>query len=244
MTNSIKNFYNRLADFLIENLDLDISVILEVGCGQGQLTIPFIQKISKYLDNFKLIAFDLSSTPYFNSLETLKKKVKQEGLEDLIIIIPGDVRDMNSIEDESIDLIFSNELLCDLDRRGLESAFKEFYRVLIPNCQMVHAELNPIPENIPQKLFIDADRHSLRTTSPKPDWFSPLSDELAIIMHKIGFRNIIVKYFETGIQLDFESAIEALRNWTVDPKFIEKHKKNLQKYGLEYPMEHVIFCQK
>ncbi len=236
--------YNKLADFLLENLNLDFSVILEAGCGQGQLTIPFTQRISKYLKDFKLIAFDLSTGPYSNSLEILKNKIQQEGLENIIVIVQGDVRDMNTIEDESIDLLFSNELLCDLNRVGLEMALKEFYRVLKPNGQMVHAELNPVPENMPQKLFIEADIHSLETSLPKPDWFSPFSDEVAVVMHKIGFKNIIIKYFETGIRLDFEDTIKTLKNWTVDPEFIEQHKEDLRKHGLEFPMKHVIFCHK
>jgi ubiquinone/menaquinone biosynthesis C-methylase UbiE len=174
----------------------------------------------------------------------LKKKIQQERLEDSIVVMQGDVRDMNTIEDESVDLIFSNELLCELNRNGLEKALIEFHRVLRDNGQMIHAELMPIPENIPQQLFIEADTHSLETSSPKPDWFSPYSDEIAAILHKIGFKNITIKYFETGIQLNFKESVEALQNWSVDPEYIKANKENLRKHGLEYPMEHVIFCQK
>lgn len=41
MSNSTNQLYNRLADFLIENLNRNFSIILEAGCGQGHLTIPF-----------------------------------------------------------------------------------------------------------------------------------------------------------------------------------------------------------
>ncbi|MFX0140590.1 MAG: methyltransferase domain-containing protein, partial [Candidatus Hodarchaeota archaeon] len=87
----------------MENIRFDISTILEVGCGEGQLTIPFAHKISKYVKNFKLIAYDLSIGPYSRSIENLKKKIQEERLDDSIFIIQGDVKEMKAIEDESID---------------------------------------------------------------------------------------------------------------------------------------------
>lgn len=239
-----KNIRSRLADFILENINLDISIILEVGCGEGQLTIPFTNKISKYIKDFKVVAYDLSIGPYSKSIDILKKKIQQAELLNLITIIQGDVRKIDHFEDNSVDFIFSNDLFCDLDRIGLEKALNEFYRILRKNGQMVHAEYSPAYENISQKLFIEADMHSLETALPRPDWFSPFSDELAALMHKVGFRDITIKYFETGLRYEYEKAIEVLRNWTVDPKFIEEHKKDLRKYGIESPLEHVIFCTK
>jgi hypothetical protein len=63
-------------------------------------------------------------------------------------------------------------------------------------------------------------------------------------MHKTGFKNIEVKYFETNVKMGFSEAIEKLREWKIDPAYIEKHLNDLKRYGLEYPMEHVIFCEK
>jgi len=58
----------------------------------------------------------------------------------------------------------------------------------------------------------------LETSLPKPDWFSPSSDEVAVLMHKIGFKKITIKYFDTDIYLNYNKALEALEEWTVDPK--------------------------
>ncbi len=234
----------RLAEFIIKEINLNIDVILEAGCGEGQLTIPFTKKISQYINEFRIIAYDLSSEPYSGSLDVLKEKIQQESLENKIEIMEGDVRKIDNLKDESIDFIYSNDLFCELDREGLEKCLKEFYRILKPNSQMVHAEYAPFPENMAQELFIEADTHSLDTSLPKPEWFSPNSDEVAALLHKIGFKNITVKYFETSIHMNYEGAIQTFQDWTVDPKFIEKHKKDLQTYGIETPMEHVIFCNK
>jgi len=65
--------YERLAAFLLENLVFDdVSVIVEAGCGGGQLTMPFVKGVSKIKKDFKVIAFDISAGPYEGDLEILK----------------------------------------------------------------------------------------------------------------------------------------------------------------------------
>lgn len=242
---TFKLMYKRLADFIIKNLDFErISVILEAGCGSGQLTIPFVRKVNEIKANFKVTAFDISSGSYEGDLDILKERIEKEKLDKFVVTVKGDVRDMKAIEDESVDLIISNELFCELDKNGLERAIKEFYRILKPNRQMAHGELNPIPENEAQRLLIEANAYSLETSQPKPQWFSPFSDEVAALMHKIGFKNITVEYFETNVKMDFSTAIKKLKEWKTDPAFIERRLNDLKRYGLEFPIEHVIFCGK
>ena len=245
MERALRLMYERLAEFMIENLDLTrVSAILEAGCGSGQLTLPFLNKIKKIKENFRYIAFDISAGPYEGDLEILTEKVQKERLKKLIVPIKGDVRNMKAIEDESIDLIISNELFCELNRDSLEKTLKEFYRILRQDGQMAHGELNPIPENDAQRLVIEANAYSLETMQPKPEWFSPFSDEVAALMHKIGFKNTRVKYFETKVKMDYEAAIKKLNEWKTDPAFIQRCLSDIKRYGLEYPMEHVIFCEK
>jgi len=237
--------YERLAEFLVENLNIHSgSVILEAGCGKGQLTIPLAGKLRQISREFKIIAFDISAGPYKGSLGILNEFTKREGLEKFIVSVEGDVRKMKSLDDESVDVIISNELFCDLGREGLEKALKEFYRILKPAGQMAHGELNTVPENVAQKLVIEADLNSMETLMPEYEWFSPFSDEVAALMHKVGFRDIMVKYFETNVHLYFDDAIKQLKEWKINPLFIEKHVTKLKKHGLEFPIEHVVFCKK
>ncbi|MGB9777825.1 MAG: class I SAM-dependent methyltransferase [Candidatus Bathyarchaeales archaeon] len=241
----IKSMYERLAKFLVRNINFhNVSIILEVGCGRGQLTIPFAKNVKEILKEFKLIALDVSAGPYKGNLEALKKRITKEELEKFVIPFEGDVRKMKAIDDESVDLIISNELFCDLDREGLEKALMEFYRILKHDGQMAHAELNPVPENNAQRLVIEADSYSMETLTPKYEWFSPFSDEVAALMNKIGFKDITVKYFETNVRLSFNEAVKQLKEWKVNPTFIRKRMEKLKKYGLEFPMEHIIFCKK
>jgi len=241
----IELMYSRLVDFLVENIDFrGVSVILEAGCGSGNLTVPFAKNVMKILEKFKIIAVDVARGPYKEALDVLRERVREENLEKFIEIVEVDVRSMNNINDESVDLIISNELFCDLDRAGLEKALKELYRVLKPDGQMAHGELSPVPENPAQELLIEADSYSMETLTSKYKWFSPFSDEVAALMHKIGFKNITVKYFETNVHLPFDDAVKRLKKWKINPIFIKKHIENLKKHGLEFPMEHIIFCKK
>lgn len=230
---------------MVKNIDFrEVSVILEAGCGSGQLTIPFAKKVMAILEEFKIIAFDVSIGPYRGALKVLREQIKREGLEKFVIPLKGDVRNMKTMDKKSVDLIISNELLCDLNRKRLEKTLKEFYRVLKPNGQMAHGEFNPVAENAAQKLLIEADSYSMETLTRRYEWFSPFSDEVAALMHKIGFKDITVKYFETNVHLPFNDAVKQLEEWKVSPTFIEKRMKELKKYGLEFPMEHIIFCKK
>jgi len=243
---SVKSMYERLAVVLVENLDFaKVSCVLEVGCGSGQLTIPLVRKLMEIKPDFRFVALDLSAGPYTGDLSVLKRRVQKEGLDKLITLVNADVRNMDVIGDESLDLVVSNETLCELDRVGLEKALQEFYRVLKPGGQMVHGELIQAFENQAQRLVIEANLHSLETSLPKPLWVSPFSDEVAALLHKIGFKDIIVRYFETNVRFpSLKAALKKLKQWHVDSEYVEEHLQDIKKYGLEYPMEHLIFCRK
>ena len=238
--------YERLAVFLVENLEFEkVSAILKAGSGSGQLTIPFVRKLMQIKSNFRVIALDLSVGPYRGHLDILKTRLREENLERFVTPVNADVRSMGVIADESVDLVVSNETLCELDRNGLEMALREFYRILKSGGQMVHGELIQAFENEAQQLVIEANLRSLETSLPRPEWGSPFSDEVAALLHKIGFRDITVKYFETNVKFrGFNAALRKLEEWHIDPVFVKEHLQEIRKYGLEYPMEHLIFCRK
>jgi ubiquinone/menaquinone biosynthesis C-methylase UbiE len=243
---AVKTMYERLATFLVENLNLEkVSVILEAGCGSGQLTVPFAKKLMSIKQRFRVVAVDLYRGPYRGHLDVLRTRLREDGLEELITPVNANVRSMGVIANESVDLVVSNETLCELDRNGLEMALREFHRILKYSGQMVHGELIQAFENDAQRLVIEANLHSLETSLPKPEWFSPFSDEVAALLHKIGFKDITVKYFETNVRFRSPNmALKKLNQWHVDPKFVKEHLRDIRKCGLEYPMEHLIFCRK
>jgi len=239
---AVRRMHGRLADFLMASVDLRrVSLVLEAGCGRGQLTLPLAEIIGK---RCKIVAFDISSGPYDGALSVLSRAVREKRLGGAVEIVKGDVRNMFDIKDESVDLIVSNELFCELDRPGLTRALEEFYRILKHGRQMVHAELNPFPMNRSQELFIKANSYSLETMTPRPSWFSPTADEIAVNLYRTGFTEVHVKYFKTNLKLGFKIAMRQLRKWKTAPTFLSRYEKELRKYGLEYPVEHIVLCKK
>ena len=238
--------YERLAAFLVEHLEFDqVSTVLEVGCGRGQLTVPFVKRVRRVKPGVRVIALDLSAGPYKGQLGLLRTHLREENLDSLIMPIRADIRNMRVIADASVDLVVSNETLCELDRNGLRMALEGFLRVLTSDGQMVHGELIPAYENEAQRLLIEANLHSVATAVPRPEWVSPCSDEVAALLHTIGFRAIMVRYFETNLRFSgLHAALEKLQEWHVDPAFIKEHMEELKRWGLEYPMEPLLFCRK
>ncbi len=74
-----QNMRSRLADFILENINLEFIIILEAGCGAGELTIPFAHKLSERLSNFKIIAYDLSLLKHLKNgllTQNISKQIK------------------------------------------------------------------------------------------------------------------------------------------------------------------------
>ena len=223
-------YYTRLAKHFVAAVgERRLRVVLEAGCGKGQLTIPFLQMLPK---GVRMIAIDSSRGPYTGWLTELKSNLRDEGLEERVQVIKTDVRGIRGVRDMSVDLVFSNELLCDLPYdRDLEDALGEFRRVLRPHGLMVHGEWSSFSAVEPQAFLV---KHW-------PSW-SP--DQLFPIMRRYGFGGFGVSYFDTTIHFGYENAVGELRSWGADNRFLKRHEKLLKEEGLDLPFEHVIRCQK
>lgn len=227
-----EKYYSRLAQFMVNLVDIqDNPVILEAGCGSGALTVPLLSLLEPYS---VYICYDLYAGVYEKSLQPIKKRVDN--------IVVGDVRNM-SFHSNTVDAIFSNELLCELTKHDTRKAVTELYRILKWGGTFIHGVLSPYPENRAQELVVLADTYSAEPVFPK-EWFSPPADELAGMLHQAGFSTIGVSYFEESIKFEGEVAFEQVQSWVTKPEFFEKYGDDLKEYGLEYPMEQVVYCQK
>ena len=223
-------YYTQLAAHFAARIDKrKLRVVLEAGCGKGQLTLPLLRMLPK---RAQLIAVDSSRGPYAGWLSELKMRLGDERLEDRVRVIETDVRRIRGVRDQSMDLVVSNELLCDLPcDRELEQALREFRRILRPNGEMIHGEWSSFPTADPQAFLV---KHW-------PSW-SP--DQLFPIMRRHGFQGFGVSYFDTTIHFGYHSAIGELRSWGADTRFLRRHERILKREGLDLPFEHVIRCQK
>ena len=223
-------YYDRLATHFMEQIGRKRSrVILEAGCGKGQLTMPLISKLPR---SVKMIAIDSSSGPYAGWLNELAKKLRMNGFEKRVRLIRSDARRIKGVGDESVDAVVSNELLCDLPYDPeLEKALREFYRILRPGGFMIHGEWSSSPAVEPQAFLVE-------------HWPSWTPDQLFAIMRKSGFHHFQVSYFATTIHFGYENAVEELRSWGANETFLKRYDKLLKRDGIELPFEHIVQCQK
>src|SRR5437867_8573491 len=223
-------YYDRLAAHFVEQIGQRPSkVILEAGCGKGQLTIPLLRRLPR---NVKMIAIDSSKGPYTGWLKELGQKLQTARLEKRVQPIKSDARRIRGIEDESVDIVVSNELLCDLPYDSqLEKALTEFYRILRPGGLMIHGEWSSSPAAEPQAFLV---KH----------WPTWTPDQLFSIMRKNGFHDFQVTYFETTIHFGYENAAQELRPWAAPEKFLRHNDEMLKREGIELPYEHIVQCEK
>ncbi|OLD35562.1 MAG: hypothetical protein AUI50_01535 [Crenarchaeota archaeon 13_1_40CM_2_52_14] len=223
-------YYDRLGAHFVELIGRRrFQVILEAGCGKGQLTIPLLRRLPT---NVKMIAIDSAKGPYDGWLNELGHQLRTAGLEERVRQIRSDARRIKGVEDSSVDVVVSNELLCDLPFDSqLEKALKEFYRVLRPGGLMIHGEWSSSPAIEPQAFLV---KH----------WPSWTPDQLFAITRKNGFHKFRVTYFGTTIHFGYENAIDELRTWGAKETFLRRNDKMLKREGIELPYEHIVQCEK
>jgi ubiquinone/menaquinone biosynthesis C-methylase UbiE len=221
-------YYSRLADFFAGLIPQKPRVLLEAGCGRGQLTIPLIRNLDK---TTRLICVDSSRGPYVGWMDDFARKVGRLKLGERIRLVKTDVRKMDAVGSGSVDALVSNELICDLTRPNqLGRALKEFYRVLRTGGLMIHGEWSSWQEGRSRGLTV---KHS-------PAWNL---DRLFTLLAQNGFHDNRAYYFDTTIRFGHDAAIEELRTWGAAAKLVEKRILAGQE-SIRLPFEHIVVSEK
>jgi len=204
-------------------------ILLEAGCGKGQLTIPLLGKIPK---ETRIIGVDSSRKPYQGWLEELDTRIREMKFSKRVKLIKTNVTNLRGIGSASVDGVISNELLCDLTgKRQLSAALREFNRVLRPRGVMVHGEWSSEARDKDRSLVAEH----------QPSWSS---DKLFIHMRNAGFKDIRITYFDTTLRFLYKAALEELRTWGASRTLVERNERLLRKEGIELPFEHIIYSRK
>ena len=104
-------YYRKLADHFLAEVNVKpVYRILEAGSGKGQLTIPLLERLPR---TTSLVALDSSRGDYEGSLDALRSRLGTRPKRK-VSIVQSDVVNIQGIGDRSVDIVTSNELLCDL----------------------------------------------------------------------------------------------------------------------------------
>lgn len=228
---SYAKYYSILADHFLQQIPSlrQTRRVLEVGSGRGQLTIPLLTKLPR---EARLTAMDSSKGPYVGWSEELARILAGERLDRRVRIVRSDARRLAGIRNASVDLVVSNELLCDLTTEAdLQLVFAEFNRVLKSGATMVHGEWSSFAPGRPQSFIV---KHW-------PSW-SP--DQLYWFATRAGFDDFRVTYFDTTITFSYEAAKKELLAWGAKEALLSEWDSEIKRYGIRLPSEHVVACRK
>jgi ubiquinone/menaquinone biosynthesis C-methylase UbiE len=114
--------------------------IIDVACGPGMQTIQLAK-----LSGSKIVAVDFHQ-PF---LEQLKETAKQEGLDDKIETINGDMFNL-TFDDNSFDLIWSEGAIYII---GFEKGLRQWKHLLTPKGYVVVSEMSWLQPDLPDEVL-------------------------------------------------------------------------------------------
>ncbi len=207
-------------------------VLVEIGCGKGQLTIPLAGRVPEY----EIIALDRFVGPYQENQTELFSAIAGDRMKPRIRAV---VRDydawLKGQLDSKYDAIISSEFLPEIDSKGMRVLFAECFRVLKIGGVTIHAFLSPQPRNMRQKRLIEADADPRWTKTPPLEWFSPPRKLVLDYLKLAGFVKTRWIRLKSGLVIRSDAARALLKDWDVRQDYWKVHREALERDGLEIP---------
>lgn len=234
-------YHSKLASIMLSNIkSISPKRIVEIGSGTGTFTIPLIKELNNSFEVFYCV--DSYIGPYHEDKKALELKLKELTTNKSIEIINMDARKITKILLD-IDLVVGHEILCDLNSKQVERVLLACYNVLIDGGIFVHSECSPFALNRSEELLQISNEYSEEPISDTK-WFSPNADELSGIAYSIGFKTISVNYQKIPIKFMNNAAIKMIERWKTKKEFLDKYQDEINRFGIEYPMEQILYCIK
>jgi len=224
--------YENLASEIANLVPTREGILAEVGCGEGQLTVP----LAKLLPHHRFNVVDKFTGPYSGTQSRLNQALFRAKLKSRVKVNVADYLDWlwEEFSDKYVGVI-SSEFLPEIDSYELSMFLSECYRVARPGGLTVHSFLSPIHRNRRQRLLIEADRNPKWTKTPPKEWFSPKPALVMSELRRAGFRNLHAEKAKSNLIIRADAARNFLHSWDVKSTFWKTHKAVLVAEGLEVP---------
>lgn len=223
--------YARLSQYFSRWLPKQ-GVVVEIGCGKGQLTIP----LSKRMPRVHFIGVDSFKGPYSDTRTVLSAILAERIGKTKIELVRSDYDSwLREEPDSKYDAIFSSEFLPEIDSKSMHSFLVECYRVLKPGGRTVHSFLSPTPRNRRQQRLIEADSNPRWTKTPPVEWFSPTEELVSKYLKLAGFTRLTTLMLRSDLLIRSLAAKELLRDWDIRRIYWKSHRTVLEKEGIEIP---------
>ncbi len=207
-------------------------VLVEVGSGEGQLTVPFADLVPRY----KIIALDRFKGAYSGNEAGLLSTIVRNGLNARISVVVSDYNAWLTCQRGSkYDGVISSEFLPEITSKRMEHFFAQCHRVTKPGGFTVHSFLSPEPGNARQKRLIEADSNTKWTKTPSLEWVSPSPGIVVDYLRSAGFRRLRQIRLKSGLVIRSKAARQLLKDWDIRRSYWKLHSGTLEMDGLEIP---------
>jgi cyclopropane fatty-acyl-phospholipid synthase-like methyltransferase len=230
--------YARVAREIGALLPPNGGLLVEVGSGKGQLTIPLAKRATRY----QIVALDRFKGPYSGDETRLLSAIARSRMKGRIRVVVGDYDNWLKKQAEStFDVIISSEFLPEIDSKRMRDFFAECYRILKTGGLTIHSFLSGQPRNIRQERLIEADTDPRWTKTPPLEWFSPSRKLVLDYLKLAGFVTTRPVRLKSGLVIRSDAARELLKDWDVRQTYWRSHREILETEGLEIP-DWLIIC--
>ena len=224
--------YARVAREVGAILSPNGGLLVEIGCGEGQLTIPLAERATRY----QIIALDRFKGPYSGDETRLLSAIARSSMKSRIKVVAADYHNWLKKQPESTyDAIISSEFLPEIDSKRTRDFCAECYRILKTGGLTIHSFLSGQPQNIRQKRLIEADAEAEWTKTPPIEWFSPTRKLVLDYLKLAGFVRTRTVRSKSGLVIRSDAAKELLKDWDVRETYWRSHRETLVTEGLEIP---------
>src|SRR5713101_8022786 len=188
--------YENLASEIASLVPTRDGILAEVGCGEGQLTIP----LAKLLPRHRFNVVDAFTGPYSGTQSRLNQALFRAKLKSRVRVSVADYLDWlwEEFSDKYVGVI-SSEFLPEIDSYELSMFLSECFRVSRTGGLTVHSFLSSTPRNNRQRLLIEADTNPIWTKTPPKEWFSPKPTFVVSQLGQAGFLNLHTEKIESNL---------------------------------------------
>ncbi len=224
--------YTAVAKKIASMLPKKAGVLVEVGSGEGQLTVSFANLVPKY----KIVALDRFKGPYSGNQAGLLSAIAKNRLKARVKVVVSDYNAwLTAQQNSEYDGVISSEFLPEITSKRMKHFFAQCHRITKFGGFTVHSFLSSEPRKPRQKRLIDADSNPIWTKTPPLEWFSPSRDIVADYLRSAGFRRLRQIRLKSGLVIRSKAARQLLKDWDIRRSYWKLYSRTLEVDGLEIP---------
>ncbi|MEO7775149.1 MAG: class I SAM-dependent methyltransferase [Steroidobacteraceae bacterium] len=194
------DLHTRFSDLVASQIDAKPARILDLGCGFGKSTLPFVTKFS----DAKVEAVDLAGPCLRVGAQTA-----QSAKVDNVTFRQRNASE-TGFEDNQFGLVTSTMFLHELPTKVLKDVLQEAYRVLEPGGTMAHLDFYAFPDAFARFMHYG---HGRRNNEP---FMQPLAElDLPKVLKEAGFTAIQISPFQESETIGPERVDVWRLPWTV-----------------------------